>query len=223
MEFFKKYAYVILAVVCVLALGGLFFVTNNSPAGVMDTGQPLIQPREVLAETPEDVPSPEPTPEATPEPAPAMIVVHVIGAVYSPGIIELPQGSRIHHALYLAGGHTNDADLSLINLAAEVHDAMQIRIPAYGDEPFVIADEGPTTDATGLGGAAAITAEGRVNINLANLTELQTLPGIGPAIAQNIIDYREAVGGFGSVDELINVNRIGSTTLENIRELVTID
>jgi len=220
MEFFKKYAYVILAVVCVLALGGLFYVTNNRPSGVMDAGQPLIQPQEVLAETPEDTPSPEPTPEPTPEPA--MIVVHVIGAVYSPGIIELPQGSRVHHALSLAGGHTNDADLSLINLAAEVHDAMQIRIPAYGEEPFVI-DEGLATGTPQTGSGSPITADGRVNINLASLAELQTLPGIGATIAQNIIDYREAVGGFGSVDELINVNRIGSITLENIRDMVTIN
>ena len=222
MEFFKKYAYVILAIVCVLALGGLFFVTNNRPSGVMEAGQPLIQPQEVLAETPED--APEPTPEATPEPADelAMIVVHVIGAVYSPGIIELPQGSRVHHALTLAGGHTYDADLSLINLAAEVHDAMQIRIPAYGEEPFVI-DEGLATGTPQTGSGSPITADGRVNINLASLAELQTLPGIGATIAQNIIDYREAVGGFGSVDELINVNRIGSITLENIRDMVTIN
>ena len=212
MDFVKKYAYVFLGVFCVLALGGLYMSTRSRPAGVMGLGQNIGEPRL------EASPSPAPEPAAADlQPAePATIMVHIVGAVYSPGVFEVAYGSRVNDVLQLAGGHTYEADLALINLAAFVQDAMQIRIPAVGEEPQELETQ------TGQA-AAAITSDGRVNINLANLTELQTLTGIGPARAQSIIDFREANNGFNSIDELLNIHGIGATIFENIRDRLTID
>jgi len=209
MDFIKKYAYIFLGVFCVLALGGLFMANSNRPAGVMDLGQPIGEPR------PESTPPPQPEITGVQPTEPTTIMVHIVGAVYAPGVFEVPYGSRVNDVLQLAGGHTYEADLGLINLAAFVQDAMQIRVPAIGEEPQATLQEGQS-------GHMAVTADGRININLASLAELQTLPGIGPVIAQNIIDFREANNGFNSIEELVNVQRIGQTIFDNIRDRVTI-
>ena len=216
MDFIRKYAYILLGVFCILALGGLYMATRDRPAGVMALGQPIAEARLEAA------PQPELQPEIahTPPPEDTMIMVHIIGAVYAPGVYEVPYGSRVFQVLDLAGGHTSEADLELINLVAVVHDGLQIRIPAIGDEPQEIPQDGQASQGTGT---AATTADGRVNINLANLTELQTLPGIGPVIAQNIIDFRDANGSFNSIEDLLNVQRIGAATFENIRDRVTVE
>ena len=219
MEFFKRYAYIILGVVCVLALGGLFLLSRSRPSGVVESGQPLVNPIEVMANPPQEY-----TPIVTNEPyEPSTIFVHIVGAVRYPGVYEVPSDARINHVLQLAGGKTEDADHDqMINLAAEVQDGIQIRIPRIGDEPQEVdpANQPPQPGQQVQGG---ITAEGRVNINLATLAELQTLPGIGPVIAQNIIDFREANGGFNTIEELLNVARIGEATLERLRDSVAVD
>ena len=217
MDFIRKYAYILLGVFCVLALGGLFMATRNRPAGVMELGQPIGEARLEAAPPPESQPE---MPHTPPPEEPGMIMVHMIGAVYSPGVYEVPYGSRVFQVLDLAGGHTGEADLELINLVAVVHDGLQIRIPAIGDEPQEIPHEGQPSQGTTT---ASVAADGRVNINLANLTELQTLPGIGPVIAQNIIDFRDANGRFNSIEDLLNVQRIGAATFENIRDRVTVE
>jgi len=222
MEFIRKYAYIILGIVCVLALGGLYMVGRTRPAGVMEAGPPLVPPAEVqAAEAPPDTQPEIAEAPPTPEPEPTMIMVHIVGAVHSPGVFEVPYGSRVNDVLQLAGGYTEDADLALINLAAFVQDAMQIRIPAIGEEPEII--EGGSPGQQNQQNQSATTADGRININLANLTELQTLPGIGPVRAQSIIDLREASGGFNSIDELLNVSGIGQAVFENIRDRVAVD
>ena len=217
MTILRKYGYVILGVLCILALGGLYISTNRRPSGVMTLGQPITNLQADGPQAPATEPEPEPEPTPAPPQEPTMIGVHIVGAVNAPGFIQVPYGSRVYDVLQLAGGETYEADLELINLAAFVHDGIQIRIPAIGDEPQEIA--GPP----GQPAQAAAAADGRVNINLASLTELQTLPGIGPVIAQNIIDFREANNGFNSVDDLLNVPRIGPATLENIRNNVTVE
>jgi len=151
------------------------------------------------------------------------IVVHIIGAVNAPGVFELPDGSRINDVLILAGGETEYADLSRINLAAFARDAMQIIVPVLGeeiDEVFIFSED--NAPAAGGISPAAVQGSGLININTATAAELQALPGIGPVLSQNIIDFRETHGAFASVGELINVARIGPATLERIRELVTV-
>jgi competence protein ComEA len=131
--------------------------------------------------------------------------------VNAPGVFTLDAGARVNDALYLAGGATAYADLTRVNLAAILSDEMQIIIPAEGEDlPQAAAQSG-------------ITSDGRVNINHANATELQTLSGIGQVRAQSIIDFRETHGSFASVDELIHISGIGAITLENLRPFVTVD
>ena len=230
-EFVKRYAYIILGVLCVLALGGLFILGRDGPAGVMDAGRPLA---EVIAQsTPDTQPEATYTPpaqanaEPTPTPEPEMIMVHIVGAVHYPGVYEVPRGSRVSHLVEMAGGYTEDADPELINMSAVVHDATQIRFPFIGDEPVEIPTAGQPGQAAGdtQGGQpqTGITADGRININLASFAELQTLPNIGEVRARNIINFREAHGGFSTIYELLEVSQIGDGTFASIRDYVTVD
>ena len=139
------------------------------------------------------------------------IVIHIAGAVYQPGVFTLPYGSRVNDALNMAGGATDCADLARVNLAAFLKDAQQIIIPRETDE-FEIFQAPAQSDSGGL-----------VNINTADERLLTTLPGIGPVIAGNIISHREANGPFNTIEELGNVPRIGATTLNNLRDLITVN
>lgn len=135
----------------------------------------------------------------------ATVIVHIAGAVNSPGVIELPVDSRIIDALAKAGGPTPDALLDGVNLARILFDGEQIVVPALGDER---AENLPA----GSGHA--------VSLSRASQAELETLPRIGPATAQRIIAWREAHGPFRSVDDVLAVSGIGPATLEGIRALV---
>jgi len=173
----------------------------------------------------------------------AYIGIHIIGAVYTPGFFMLPADARVNCVVERAGGLTAYADIARVNLAEFLRDGMQIIIPAEGedvDEVLIFSQVATNSGAGGVqaggsgvqGGGAqdtvnttaqrGITPSGLVNINFANSTELQTLTGVGPTIAQNIIDFRETHGLFASVDELIHVSRIGVVTLENLRASVTV-
>ena len=137
------------------------------------------------------------------------VVVHVAGAVARPGLYRLPEGSRIDDAIALAGGPRPKAALDAVNLAAPVVDGQQVVVPRRGEAPAVAA-AGP-----GLGGPVS-----KVSLNSATLEQLDTLPGVGPVTAQQILDYREANGAFRSVDELDAVPGIGPARLEQLRALV---
>lgn len=133
------------------------------------------------------------------------IVVHVVGAVRHPGVYRLPAGSRARDAVRRAGGANRRADLGSVNLATRLADGEQVRVPQRA--PAV---------ATGAGaGASAPTPI--VHLNSATAEQLDALDGIGPALAQRIVDYRGAHGGFGSVDELDEVSGIGPVRLESLR------
>jgi len=154
-----------------------------------------------------------PVPTATPLPTttPAPIWVYVSGAVHQPETLHiLPFGSRVTDAIAAAGGFTDLANQSLVNLAGILRDGDQIHVPSID----------PASDH-----AALPTPAGgpQVYVNTAGLDELETLPGVGPALAQRIILYREAAGPFKSLDELDNVSGIGQATLEKLRGLVAFD
>jgi competence protein ComEA len=140
-----------------------------------------------------------------PAPAAPTVMVHVVGAVESPGVIELPENSRIVDALAKAGGAREDAVLSGINLARMLLDGEQIVVPALGDEPA---------------GASGVTPPGLVSLSRGTSAELETLPRVGPATAARIIAWREANGPFASVDDVLAVSGIGPATLEGFRSLV---
>jgi len=198
----------------VLALGGLYMVGRSRPAGVVDGGQSILNPQEVMAQVPPDT---QPYIPYSPPP-PAKIGVHIAGEVYSPGFHVVPYGSRVNDVVVLAGGLTQYADLLRINLAAFVEDASQIIIPAIGED----LPETAISGSQGLQNQSGVTADGRININLANLTELQTLPGIGAVRAQSIVDFREASGGFNTIEELMNISGIGQAIFDNIRDRVMV-
>lgn len=137
------------------------------------------------------------------------IFIDVSGEVRRPGLYKLIAGARVNDALVKAGGATSRADLSMINRATPLSDGEQVLVPAKPD---------PDNSASDAGGAAAAGA--RVRLNTASVEQLDELPGIGPATAQRIIDYRTANGPFKSVDELDEVSGIGPARLAELRELV---
>lgn len=174
--------------------------------------------------------------------ATAEVVVHMAGEVATPGIVSLPAGSRVADAVELAGGATVDAELAAVNLARYVVDGEQILVPKVGE--VVVTYPGQQAAATpqpagagALGGAAlsgaapggfppvgAAPASGSalINLNTADSATLQQLPGIGPAIAGRIINWRAANGAFRSVSELQEVKGIGPAIMGNINGLVTV-
>lgn len=155
-------------------------------------------------------------PAAVPETAeqsPEMIVVSVAGAVNRPGIVELEPGSRVADAIEAAGGLTEGADPGFLNLARLVADGDLVAVPDASASGAAV----PGPDGSSGGGTG-----GLVNINVASAQELDALNGIGPVLAERIIEYRESNGSFQSVDELSEVSGIGSALLEQLREQVTL-
>lgn len=153
-------------------------------------------------------------PSVTPQP----IVIYITGAVVRPGVYSLPPGSRLLDAINAAGGLAENADLSSLNAAEALKDEQEINIPGSGEfttPVFTLGGSGLVLTATPLPG-------GPVNINTADLAALDALPGIGPSTAQAILDYRAENGPFQSVEDLLKVPGIGSSTLENLRPLITV-
>lgn len=149
--------------------------------------------------------------EAQEGPVPAdVVVLHVHGAVGEPGIVELPLGSRVVDAIAAARGPTDDADLDAVNLARVVADGEELYVPRLGEVP-------PPSE-NGSGPAA----DGRVNLNTADAAALETLAGVGPALAARIIAWREQNGPFRSVDELTAVSGIGPKIFDGMRDQVTL-
>jgi competence protein ComEA len=130
-------------------------------------------------------------------------------------VYRLRAGARVNDALARAGGATPRADLSQVNLAAKVEDGRQVLVPRRVATP-------PPVAAAPTGTAAPGQPAVPVNLNTATLEQLDTLPGVGPATAQKILDYREQHGGFGSVDELGEVPGIGDVRLAALRDLVRV-
>jgi competence protein ComEA len=147
--------------------------------------------------------------------AEAGLYVHVEGAVLAPGLYVLPTGARVVDAVGAAGGLADDADPAALNLARPVTDGEQLHVPRAGETPPV-ASGGAAGDTTGA------DLDGVVNLNTADVAALDTLPRIGPAIAQRIIDWREQNGAFTSVDDLLAVPGIGEKMLAGLRDLVRV-
>lgn len=185
---------------------------------------------------------------AHPTPQPSSVTevrVHVAGAVNNPGVYTLPANGRAVDAIAAASGSAADADLDRVNLAGELTDGMQLYVPRRGEtaapapiQPHTGTAQGASQGASQGGGSqpqrtlnpsggtgttgTSAASQGSVNINTATAEQLQSLPRIGPAMAQRIITWREAHGGFRSVDELDAVPGIGPTLLETLRPLVTV-
>ncbi len=138
------------------------------------------------------------------------VVVHVLGAVASPGLYRLPEGARVVDAIAAAGGFADDAERGGLNLARVLIDAEQISVPVIGAVPAAGA------------GPAGVASDVRVSLNSADEAALETLPRVGPAMAARIVAWRTANGGFRTVEDLMQVSGIGEKTFEAMRALVTL-
>ena len=147
-------------------------------------------------------------------PGSSRLVVYVVGAVHRPGLYRVPTGSRVADAVARAGGLTRRADPAGVNLAAPVADGEQLVVPARLPVEVALAQGAPVP---GGGGSAPA---GPVQLSVATVEQLDSLPGIGPVTAQKIVDYRTAHGAFHSVDELDEVPGIGPARVEQLRGLV---
>jgi competence protein ComEA len=181
----------------VLVLGARFLVRAGSSAGPV--APPIIGSTEAGA-------------GAAPVAAPKL-VVYVVGAVRRPGVYRLAEGTRVEDAVIRAGGTTPKADLIGVNLAAPLADGQQVLVPARLPAA-VAAAEGAAVSAGGS------VPAGPVQLSVATVEQLDTLPGIGPITAQKIVDYRTAHGAFRSVDDLDEVPGIGPSRVEQLRDLV---
>jgi len=202
----------VIVVVVALAVGVVFAVMTflHGRADVV----PLAPAVSVASSDP--APSSEPTPEAQPSPQ-ASIKVHVMGAVAAPGVVSLTPGARVQDAIEAAGGLAAGADPAQLNLAAVVADGSQIVIGTT-QHP-----QGQINGGGGEGsGASPAASAGKVNLNTASQVELETLPGIGPVTAQNILAWRDQHGRFTAVAELDEVSGIGPKTLAQLEPYVCI-
>ena len=153
---------------------------------------------------------------ASQQEAPAQVRVYVNGAVVSPGVYTLDSESRITDALDAAGGITDEGILDGLNLALRVKDEAEYHVLKFGETPPA------ASNSTGATGGSGVQPGGLIDLNLASVQLLDTLPGIGPALAQAIVSYRENVRPFQSIAEVQEVPKIGPVTYENIRGLVTV-
>jgi competence protein ComEA len=137
----------------------------------------------------------------------AQFFVHILGAVERPGLYGVREGDRVIDAVAAAGGFTDSADQSQVNLARFLVDGEQLYVPTVGEAPA---------------SAPGVTAQGKVNINTADASALETLPRVGPAMAARIIDWREVNGRFAAIEDLMSVTGIGQKTFDGLKELVTV-
>lgn len=188
---------------------------------------------------------PGPAPGAGADPSPASVaagdtatsttalsevVAQASGAVVRPGVYRLPGDARVDDLVRAAGGLIPEADVDRVNLAAPVTDGERVWVPRRGqtEVPDVVAGSGggagpSSTAATGAGGSTTNgTPAAPVDLNTADASALDTLPGVGPATAQSILAYREEHGRFTSIDDLLEVRGIGDAKLEQLRPLVTV-
>lgn len=149
-----------------------------------------------------------------------VVVVDVVGQVRRPGVVRLPAGSRVLDAVTRAGGALPGADLAQVNLARVLVDGEQVLVPRPGQAVNAAPGPGATGAAGASGGGGA--AGGVVNLNTADATALDSLPGVGPVLAQRILDWRTEHGRFSSVDELGEVSGIGDKLMSQLRPKVRV-
>ncbi|MGK5554967.1 helix-hairpin-helix domain-containing protein [Actinomadura kijaniata] len=206
---------VIVGVIAVLAAGGYLWLARPTPEPVPAPASALPTPATALpsATLPPSAASPSPT---------AGIVVHVFGKVKSPGIVNLPAGSRVSDAIEAAGGVRPGTGTGALNLARKVQDGEQIAVGVPPPDPRA-AGSAPAAAPT-EGGPAATPPDGGgpLDLNTATAAQLDALPGVGPVLAQRIVDYRTQNGGFRSVDQLQEVTGIGAKRFTELKAMVRV-
>ncbi|MDR4948657.1 helix-hairpin-helix domain-containing protein [Neobacillus cucumis] len=204
-----------LGVVLSLVLGGFYYFYAQG-SGETSTFNTTSQETESL-KTEVETKSDKPVQAATAQPE--KIMVDVKGQVKNPGVYQSSTDERVMDVIGRAGGLTDQADQTQVNLAEHVVDEMVIYIPAKGEEGgAIIATSGPSSNASGGTGQN----QGKIDLNKADEQELQNLPGIGPAKAAAIIEYRNTSGPFKAIEDLKNITGIGDKTFEKLKDLIVV-
>lgn len=191
-DFLERYRWLLFLVLALPLAAGVLIFAWRQPAS---------DPIQIILVAPTAVPTPGP------------IRVYISGAVRQPDVYTLPPDSIVKDGLAAAGGPAPDADLARINLAQPLSDGQQIVVPRQGEALSSNVAPAP---------AVSNTASGLLNINTASAQELEALPGIGPALAQSIVSYRNEHGPFQSIDDLKNVPGIGDARFERLKGLITV-
>ena len=210
-EKIKEYKIIVICTGLGLLVGGFFLLKPAPQTPVKETNLQA----EVAAVSKDSSTEKDVKKEEKEEPVEQdLITVDVKGAVKSPGIYDLPVGSRVNDAVQKAGGLTEQADSKSINLAQKVSDEALVYVPTKGEEANQQANSGASS---------STNKEKKVNLNKASLEELKQVKGLGGKRAQDIIDHRETNGKFKSVEELKKVSGIGAKTIEKLKDYVTVD
>ena len=189
----RREAWPILLFVAALALLALVLGGRDAPAQIAPPAMTTV-----------------PTSTASPD-AGSSVFVHVAGAVRKPELYEFPAGARVADAIHTAGGPLPKADLDALNLAQTLVDGAQVLVPLKGGSPAAaVADSGSTSDIS------------TIPLNSADQSQLEAIPGIGPVTATAILEHRNELGGFDSIDQLLDVDGIGPATLDDIRSYLTL-
>lgn len=205
----EKLAWVVIGIIIgiMIGAGGVALSNRTRPAPIV-----IVPP----------APTPAPQPTATP----AAIRVYVNGQVVIPAVYELAPGSLVQQAVTAAGGFTADANTAVVNLAQSLVDGAHIYVPALGEsvaQPVTVVTVQNVTSGNGVTADTVTNADGLININTADQTDLETLPGVGPSTAQNIITYREEHGPFSKIEDIMEVPGIGEGKFNQMKELITVE
>ncbi len=209
----KKQKTTILIIAIIVAIGMIYFIYNkNQIRSDIDLESEIL-----ISNTSEN--------KTNVEIQEDLVIIHITGSVKNPGIVKLKYGSRIEDAIEAAGGLTENADITNVNLAYVLDDGVKIRIPSITDEKNgdeQILEEGSGENIIEETNMTFGASTKEVNINKATETELQSLPGIGASLASRIIEYRNQNGKFSKIEDIKNVNGIGDSKYDNIKDFITV-
>ena len=202
---------IIATITFIILAGTVYSVSTMIKGGKADDRIELVVTDSVISASDETGSHFDAQPDSTKDDSNTDIYVHICGAVINPGVYQVPAGTRVYQALELAGGSSDDAYLSGINLADKLADGQKVYIPAEGEnaEGILSIDSG---------GVQSVM----ININTASEAELMTLPGIGQSRAKDIINYRVKNGLFESIDDIMKVSGIKEAAFEKIKDLIKV-
>lgn len=205
----KKQKIILSLIAIFVAIGIIYFINNKNQTNNIELDENILVSNQDTNQTSQDTEE--------------IVIVHITGSVKNPGIVKLKEGSRIEDAIEAAGGLTENADISNVNLAYVLDDGTKIKIPNVDDED--IGDEDVLSKDSGEGiiqEDEKTTNTNTVNINKATENELSTLPGIGNSLATRIVEYRKQNGNFKTIEDIKNVSGIGESKFANIKDFISI-
>lgn len=202
---------IIATITFIILAGTVYSVSRMIKGGKADDRIELVVTDSVISTSDEADSHFDSSDDSTKDDSNTDIYVHICGAVINPGVYQVPAGTRVYQALELAGGSSDDAYLSGINLADKLADGQKVYIPSEGEnaEGILSTDSGDVQSVM-------------ININTASEAELMTLPGIGQSRAKDIINYRVKNGLFESIDDIMKVSGIKEAAFEKIKDLIKV-